>query len=180
MLVELTAEGPAILDPESLVSGIRIGRLVLEGILPGADPATPTLQVAPDILEECRSWRSSGIRGSNDCRDCCRFPVLLRAGEAGSYEPVYDSQLQAGSLRRAKEDIGAVAAGDPEKPLLSIEEAQVARAAAFFYLSGSGPQTRQMISDALGIRGRGYRTQDLLRRIEELFMPLPPDWAVEA
>jgi hypothetical protein len=32
-----------------------------------------------------------------------------------------------------------------------------------------------MISDALGIRARGYRTQDLLRRMEGLFMPLPPD-----
>jgi hypothetical protein len=173
VLVELNSAGPEILDPASLVPDVRLGRVVLERILPGTDPASPTLQVAPEMLEECRLVAILGIRGNNECPDCCRFPVFLRPGKSGAYEPFYDSNAQSGWLKRTKDDIAAVAAGDAGHPLLSLEEAEVARAAAFFYLTGSGTQARTVISDGLGIRARDFRVQDLLRRIERMFLTKP-------
>jgi hypothetical protein len=175
LLVELNDDSPALFDPASLVADVDLGKIVLEKILPGDDPATPILQVAPEILEECRLVAILGIRGSSDCSGCCRFPVFLRSRTGGTYEPFYDAKTQSGWLKRAKDDIAAVAAGDAARPLLSIEEAEVARAAAFFYLTGAGAQTRGMLSDGLGVRARGFRTQELLRRIEKMFLIQPPE-----
>ena len=174
-MVELNEEGPTVLDPGSLVDSVRLGRVVLERILPGEEPATPILQVAPEEMEGCRFVALLEIRGSSDCADCCRFPVFLRPRAGGGYEPFYDADTQAQWLKRAKDDIAVVAAGDATRPLLSLEEARVARAAAFFYFTGAGRQTLGMISDGLGVRSRGYRTQELLRRIEELFLTTRPE-----
>jgi hypothetical protein len=173
LLVELDEDRPTLLDPASLVTDVALGRVVLEKILPGDDPATPVLQVAPEMLEECRLVAILGIRGSNDCPDCCRFPVFLRPRTPGAYEPYYDAETQSGWLKRAKDDIAAVAAGDAGRPLLSIEEAEMVRAAAFFYFTGAGAQTRGMISEGLGVRARDFRAQELLRRIEETFLSRP-------
>jgi hypothetical protein len=173
VLLTLKPPSPEILDPSSLVAGVRIGDAALVEILPGDDPAAPGFVLAPDLLEECRFVALLGIRGNNECSGCCRFPVLLRRAEGGSYEVYYDRTRQSGWLGRAKDDIAAVAAGDADRPLQSIEEAQIARAAAFFYLTGSGEQTRRTVSDGLGVRSRDFRAQDLLRRLDELFLARP-------
>ncbi len=174
VLVSLRPRGPVILDPASLVPDIRLGRVVLEEILPDSDAARPIFRIAPDLLEECRMIAALAIPGKNECAECCRFPVLLRAAAGGSYEPYYDRHRQSAWLERAKNDVAFAAAGDPARPLRSVEQAQVARAAAFFYLTGSGAATRKVIADGLGVRARDFRSQELLRRIERYFLAAPP------
>lgn len=169
-IVELSASGPEIIDPSALSRRVSLGRVTLLELIPGSDPARPILRVAPDYLEECRFVSLLAIRGSNDCPGCCRFPVLLRVAEDGGYEPYYDAHSHGRWLQRAKDDLNFVAAQDPGEPLRSLAEAQLCRAAAFFYLTGSGPETRRVVEDALGARARQFRVQDLLRRLDGMFL----------
>jgi hypothetical protein len=171
LFLELVPERPRILDPSLLVTSVRLGRIVVEGTDSSGDSGRPNLRVLPDYLEDCRFIAAIGVRGASECPSCCRFPVLLRPTQDGGYEPFYDPQRQIRLLGRAENDLGYVAAGEPGESLRSYEQAQIARAAAFFFLTGAGSETGKTVLEGLGPRGRGYQVEDLMNRLSRFFLP---------
>ena len=171
IFVELNDKGPTLLDPASLVREPRLGRLVVERMDASGDSSRPVLAVAPDFLEGCRFIAMLGVRGEAECPDCCRIPVLLRALSGGGYEVFSDRAEHSRWLQKAEDDLSYVASGNPGEPLHANEEARIARAAAVLYLTGSGAQTHQIISQAIEKdRGPDFRLEILLRRLDELFL----------
>lgn len=166
-LIELEPAGPRILDPSALIGNVDVGAVVVEGMEDGRNHARPVLRLAPDLLDGCRLIALAGVRGSSECTDCCRFEVLARPTDAG-YEVYYDSKVQKPQLRRAQKDVGYVAGGTG--PLRSAEEAQIARAASFYYLTGLGSRTSGLIIEELGVRGSEPGVRRLLDRLEAIFL----------
>ena len=169
LFVELRPGSPLMLDPAALTPDLRVGEARVRELIPSADSSRPILSLEPSLLVDCRFISRLGVRGTPDCADCCLFPVLIGPKD-GIYSAYYDPQRQGEALKRAENDIGYVAAGPPGRPLRADEEALVARAASFYYLSGTGARTRQVIIEALGDRGRDLRLQTLLRHLDELFL----------
>jgi hypothetical protein len=171
VFIELDPTGPELLDLPSIIGNVDVGSITVREIESGKDPARPILEIAPDLLDGCRFIALAGVRGASECADCCLFPVLARPATEG-YEVFYDPDQQKELLMQAQKDVGYVAAGDPG-PLRSLEEAQVARAASFYYLTGLGPKTRSLLSEALGARAREDRVRQLLGILDDVFLGRP-------
>ncbi len=171
--LSLDADGVRLLDPSRLVAGLDVGPLRVRDIRPGEDPARPILDVAPEMLDGCRFIARLGIRGEAECEECCSFPVLIRPDERG-YAVFFDRSSQMEALRRAEKDLGWVAAGNPVEPLRPMELALVARAASFYYLTGTGDSAKETIVEILGPRARDFQLVTLLRRIDDLFLAPEP------
>jgi hypothetical protein len=165
--IELETAGPVFLDLPGIIRNVEVGTVVVQGMERGRDAARPTLRLAPDMLDGCRVIAVAGVRGTSECADCCRFPVLVRPNGAG-YEVFYDSKVQKTQLQRAQKDIGYVAVGTG--PLRSAEEAQIARAASFYYLTGLGSRTPGLILEGLGARGNDPGVRGLLDRLDAVFL----------
>ena len=170
-LLELDPDGPDLLDPASLVDEIYLGDLTLDHIEAGEYPSRPLLRVSLAYLEDCRFIAAAGIRGASDCPGCCYFPVLLRPVDGGSYETYYDRAMQQKLLGRARVDLSRVAARSFTEPLAPYEKTYIARAASFFYLTGTGAETRSVVLEGLGPREIDFRIQELAVRIDRFFRP---------
>ena len=171
VLLELRAEGPELLDPASLVDGLYLGHVTVERIDAGEEPSRPILRVSPTYLEDCRFIAAAGIAGAADCAGCCSFSVFLRPIQGGAYEPYYDRESQSKLLERSRYDLSYVAAGNSEEPLAPFEKTQVARAASFFFLTGTGAETRSLILQGLGPRAINHHVQELAVQLDRFFRP---------
>ena len=171
VLIELGDDGPRLFRPESLVSRPRLGPVAVERIEPVPGQERPILHVLPDFLADCRFIAELGVEGESECERCCRIPVLLRPVPGAGYETYFDRVRQAAYLERAVNELRYVAAGDPDLPLQSYEAAQVARAAAFFALTGSHETFRSIVIERLGPRAGDGRVAELLDGLERLFLP---------
>lgn len=171
--VSLGPDGVRLLDAARLVPKIALGAVRVRDIHPSGQAARPILDVEPEMLTGCRFMAWLGIRGEADCEDCCLFPVLIRPTEEG-YEVYFDRQRQMDALRRAERDLGWVAAGPAGEPIRSTELAMIARAASFFYLTGTGDEAAETIYEALGPRSNDWGLRSLLRKIDDLFMASAP------
>jgi hypothetical protein len=172
LLLELRRDADVVrIDPGDLVSDVVLGRARIREIVPDSIAARPRLIVAPEILEGCGFVAAAGVPGVNDCPECCRFPVLLAPGARGGYATAYDPALHKTWLERARKDVDFAAAGDPTRAPASAQLGQLGRAAAFFYLTGNGAQTRSTLLAGIGARGRDARIVSYLDRLEGIFMP---------
>jgi hypothetical protein len=172
VFIELDPREPRLLDIPSIIGNADLGPVTIRETDGRKDPARPILTIAPDLLDGCRFIAMAGVRGASECDDCCVIPVL--AGPVkGGYALFYDPDRQKEQLRQAQKDIGYVAAGAPG-PFRSNEEAQIARAASFYYLTGLGSKTRDLLTNELGARGRDPRALELLERLDEIFLGASP------
>ncbi len=173
--------GPAILDPASLAYGVRLGKVLLQQVEANPEePSRPTLDLAVDYLRDCRYIAEVGVTGEPDCGNCCQIPVRMRASSRGTYDPEFHRPIHQRLLDKVQEDLNYVASGDPEQPLRSEEKARIARAAAFFYLTGLGSATRTTIVSSLSKRTSQPDVQELLDRLEQFFLePRPGDAGTE-
>jgi hypothetical protein len=171
VFVTLGPDGASVLDPADLVHDVRLGRVSVREMIATADSSRPILRVDPEILDQCRFIALAGVRGKNDCAGCCSFPVMLRPIIGGEYETFYDYKRQEIWKNRSNDHVSFVVSGDPLSPPTSDEEAQLAQAAAFFYLTGSGGRSHSEIDKALGDRARDYHIQEILNRLDRVFLP---------
>jgi hypothetical protein len=146
------------------------GRIVLQDLVFVEGSNKPLLQARYRPLEGCRFLAQLEIPGQAECDHCCEMPVFLREIVYGHFLPSYYRPLQQGLLERLRQDLATVSEGDPGEPLLSIEQAALARAASFFYLTGQGLKTREQLETALGSRKDDYRARLLLDRLEKFFL----------
>jgi hypothetical protein len=174
VFVSLGGDRAAVLDPSDLVHDADLGPLFVQQMIAAGDSSRPVLLVEPEILDACRFIALAGIRGRNECRSCCLFPVLLRPTFGGEYETTYDGKRQGEWKKRIDRDLSYVAAGDAREPASSDEQVRVAQAAAFLYMTGSAGQARDAIVVALGDRARDYRIQEVLSRLERIFRRMDP------
>jgi len=171
VFVRIGPDGASVLDPSRLVRDVAIGRISVREMIASSDSSRPVLSVEPEILDDCRFIALAGVRGRTDCKDCCTFPVLLRPTFGGEYQVFYDYTRQQAWKNKMNDLIGYVAAGDLQAPPTSDEEARLAQAAAFFYLTGSGSRTHQGVNDALGQRAHNFHLQEVLNRMDRIFLP---------
>ncbi len=171
VFVTLGPDGASILDPADLVHDVRLGRVSVREMIATTDSSRPVLRVDPEVLDQCRFITLAGVRGHNDCAGCCSFPVMLRPIVGGEYETYYDSQRQKVWKDKSNEYVTFVISGDPLSPPSSEEEAKLAQAAAFFYLTGSGGNSHGELNIALGDRARDFHLQEVLNRLDRVFLP---------
>lgn len=173
LLLEANDAGEPRLAPlSSIVRGIRADALQLTDIQWLGKDLEPTLFVEHQGLEECRFLAEIGIRGERQCSDCCQVTILLQRATDLFYYPNYLRGHQAGQLDRLRSDLKEISTGDPGQPLSSEQEASLARAAAFLYLTGSASRSRSQLVDVLGVRATQFRPQLLLERLERYFTPV--------
>jgi hypothetical protein len=170
-LLELDPDGPSLLDLASLVDEIYLADVTLDRIDAGEDPSRPLLRVSLAYLEDCRFIAAAGIRGASDCPGCCYFPVHLRPVDGGGYETYYDRKTQQQLLNRAQVDLSRVAQRSFTEPLAPYEKVYIARAASFFYLTGSGAETRSIVVEGLVPREIDFRIQEIVVQIDRFFRP---------
>lgn len=171
LLVEEGKDGrPRIVPMSDFVGTVRLDDAVLTDIERSRTAHMTTLTADFRPLTGCRFIAQLGIRGEAACKDCCQMPVILHPDEQGIFHPIYDRPLQRPLLDRVRDDLQLVASGGPDEPLSSAEQAALARAAAFFYLTGSGRGTREQLMKALGARAERADSQLLLDRIENYFL----------
>lgn len=173
LLVELRRAGEAALvEPRDLVAGVTIGEARIRAIEPRGDAARPRIVVEPVRLEGCDFIGETGLAGANDCPDCCLFPVLLEPlPSGGGYGPVYDEEIQRPWLDRARRDVDIAAAGDPASAPSVLQLGQLGRAAAFFYLTGNGRETRALLLAGMRDRWNDPAVTAYLEKLERIFLP---------
>jgi hypothetical protein len=171
IFVTLGPDGASLLDPADLVKDVRLGRVSVREMIASGDSARPVLRVDPEVLDACRFIALAGVRGESGCANCCSFPVMLRPIFGGEYEPFYDSLRQKIWKSKSDEHVTFVASGDPLSPPTSEEEARLAQAAAFYYLTGTGRRSHEALNAALGQRARDFHIQDVLNRLDRVFLP---------
>ncbi|MEZ4649538.1 MAG: hypothetical protein R3E97_12305 [Candidatus Eisenbacteria bacterium] len=167
---------PRIMDLGEFVSPVRTDGLHLTALdWPDRRMFDPVFRAVFLPAEECRFLAQLGIRGELDCDHCCALPIYLRRTandpEDRMFHPFFDREKQGGDvLDRVRKDIGLVSAGEPGVELTAAEQAALARAAFFFYYSGSGIQSRLNLEKALGDRAGDYKNELLLDEIEDYFL----------
>ncbi len=175
VLVEADSEGvPRIVELTEFVGTVRFDEGNLTGINwpPGA--RHPRLKAEFLPLSDCRFIAQLGIRGEPPCGDCCRIPIVLQADENGVYHPVYDKDTQNYLLSRLTEDLGKVVNAPVDSSLTPEAQIALARAGAFFYLTGTGRNSRSYLERALEDRPLELEVSLLLHRMDEYFL-LPSD-----
>ncbi len=171
LLLEADAAGsPHLLALSDLAKTIRFTDADIVDIEMPAGAFDPILHVVYQPLYRCRFLAQIGIRGEPNCETCCMFPILLRRAESG-YVPTYDRLTQQALLDRCTGEIGAIRDADPSLPPTTGDEVAIANVAAFFYLTGTGRNTRSEMIRMLGDRSRNARVLILLDRIEKYFLP---------
>ena len=159
-------------------------RVVLDEVLDVLDPKHIALQdlVFPETsnkpllaaryrpLADCSFLSELDIPGEAECESCCEMPVYLREITYRHWVPTYYRPQQNGLLDRVRKDVAMVASSDPSAPLLSMEQASLARMASFFYLTGQGERTREQLETALGQRTDDIRAQVLREQLERCFL----------
>lgn len=167
---------PRIMDLSEFIGSVNTEHLHLVD-LERPDPRMfdPILEASWLPAKDCRFLAQLGIPGELQCHDCCTFPIYLRRAvklpEDRLFHPFFDRQRQGGELLdRVRTDLAVVSAGEDQPELTSGEQAALARVASFFYLTGSGIQSRVNLEKALGARVNEYKTQLLLDRIEDYFL----------
>ncbi len=180
MLLEGNEAGePRIASLNDIVRGIRADELQLSSLSWIGKDQEPTLFVEHLGLEECRFLAELGIRGERACSDCCQITIVLQRATDLFYYPNYVRDQQSGQLDRLRSDLKEVSIGDPATALNSEQEASLARAAAFFYLTGAGARSRSQLLEMLGARATQFRPQLLLDRLERYFTPVDTTRAKE-
>lgn len=163
---------PRLVPMSDYVRGIRSDELQLTEVTWLKKDVEPTLIAEHRGLEACLFLAKLGIRGEKECPDCCQVLLVLQRATDLYFYPNYVRDLQGGQLDRLRSDLKEVSIGEPELPLNSGQEASLARAAAFFYLTGSGSRSRAQLAEVLGPRATRFRTQLLLDRLERYFTPI--------
>ncbi|MFN8548829.1 MAG: hypothetical protein U0527_12905 [Candidatus Eisenbacteria bacterium] len=172
-IVEPDSTGlPRLVPMSDYVRGLRTEELQLTDVTWLKKDREPTLIAEHRALEECLFLAQIGIRGEKECPDCCQVTLVLQRATDLFFYPNYVRDLQGGQLDRLRSDLKEVSIGQPEQPLNSAQEASLARAAAFFYLTGSGSRSRGQLVEVLGPRATRFRTQLLLDRLERYFTPV--------
>ena len=167
---------PRIMDLSEFVSPVRTDGLHLTG-LDWPDPRMfdPIFRAVFLPAEGCRFLAQLGIRGALECDHCCALPIYLRRTandpEDRMFHPFFDREKQGGDvLDRVRKDIGLVSGGEQGTDLTAAEQAALARAAFFFYYSGSGVQSRLNLEKALGDRASDYKNELFLDKVEAYFL----------
>jgi hypothetical protein len=148
---------------EGIITSIRFPAAAQDPMLEG--------QLLP--LYNCRFLPRLQIHGEEACRTCCLVPMVLHRDEKGLFQPVFDKATQGGLLIRLQADLEVVRQGGPG-PLTPPEQAALARAAAFFYLTGMGRGTRGQLEKALGSRASIPQSAQLLGRLDRFFLAPTP------
>ncbi len=173
LLIEPDSTGrPRFVPPQEFTGTVRFEEAILTAIRYPPGKRDPIIDAQLPSLERCRFLARLGIRGSTDCVSCCRIPIQLRRDTKGIFHPGYDRATHRTLLDRLKEDLSLLGSGGNE-PLNSEEQAALARAASFFYLTGTGSETRQELLKALGPRGDLAPTRLLLNRLDAYFLLEP-------
>ncbi|MBK8232264.1 MAG: hypothetical protein IPK72_17180 [Candidatus Eisenbacteria bacterium] len=163
---------PVLLPLPSIVRGLRSESLQLQDLHWNRKDLQPTLVCDHLGLVGCGFLNEVGIRGEAQCEDCCQVTILLQRATDLFYHPNYVRDRQLGQLDRLRSDLKEIAIGDPAQALTSYQEASLARAAAFLYLTGAGPRARETLITALGPRAATFRPRLLLDRLERYFTPV--------
>ncbi len=88
---------------------------------------------------------------------------------------MYVREVQGSLLPRVQADLNLVHSGESD-PMATGEQVALARAAAFFYLTGQGQETiRESLAKALGPRGDQAGVRLLLNRLAKYFLQEPAD-----
>lgn len=173
LLIEPDSTGwPRLLPAADLVGTVRFDEGTLTDIRWPAPEAAPVLFGEYQPLYRCRFLALLGIRGESGCEFCCMIPIVLKRAGDGLYHPVYDRKSQSMLLERTRGTLVRIRGGQAG-PLPSLDQALLARAAAFFYLTGTGAGTRSQIQEDLGPQGSQVQVQLLLRRLDRLFLREP-------
>ncbi len=99
----------------------------------------------------------------------CLRGTLSRS--TGGYETYYDRETQQKLLNRPRVDLSRVAARNFTEPLAPYEKVFIARAASFFYLTGTGAETRSVVLGGVGPREIDFRIQELVVQVDRFFRP---------
>lgn len=170
LLVEPDSVGhPRVVHPSEYIGTIRGDEVILTSIRFTPGKRDPVLEAQWPELEHCRFLTRLGVRGWTDCVACCRVPIHLRRDTQGVFHPGYDRATHHALLDRLKEDLSLLSS-EGDGALTSEEQAALARAAAFFYLTGTGTKTRQEIQKALGARADLAPVRLLLKRLDAYFL----------
>lgn len=173
LVLDADADGrPALLPLPSIVRGLQSESLQLRDLFWNRKDQQPTLICDHLGLSGCGFLKEVGIRGEAQCEDCCQVTILLQRATDLFYYPNYVRDRQLGQLDRLRSDLKEIAIGDPAQALTSYQEASLARAAAFLYLTGAGPRARETLITALGPRAATFRPRLLLDRLERYFTPV--------
>jgi hypothetical protein len=170
LLVEPDAQGaPRIVPVAELVSLVRFPDGVLTAIRWERPARDPVLEARLPSLHRCRFLSLLGIRGGTECETCCEIPVILHRNREGIFRPTYDPEVHRALLDRLRGDLALVQEGTSD-PLASAEQAALARAASFFYLTGTAEGTGDQLRKALGPRADQPAALLLLRRLDQFFL----------
>ena len=167
---------PRLMDLSEFVGTVKTEGLHLVDLdWPDPRMMDPILHAIFLPAEGCRFLAQLGIHGETQCDHCCSIQVYLRRAvndpEDRLFRPFFDRERQGSEvLDRVRHDIALVSTGEESPELTSAEEAALARVASFFYLTGSGIQSRLNLEKALGERANNYKSQLLLDRIENYFL----------
>jgi len=171
LLVAANPDGtPRIVQIEDLVPSVNFQGAVIRAIDFSAHSPDPTVLVDYVPLHGCRFLELFGVSPASDCLDCCRFPVLLRPAERGMLAPVYEPKLQRPFLEQQQELLTLARATRPGARPAPGQEAAICRAAAFYYLTGLGSETRETLEGDLGSHADGYRVRLLLDKLDRYFL----------
>lgn len=175
VLVEADPNGiPRMVKLPEFVGTVRFDQGKLTSIVWPQGARHPHLHAEFLPLHDCLFTAQLGIRGEPPCRDCCMIPVVLEADQDGVYHPVYSRDVQRHLLERLGSDLGTVINAPADSALTSAAQFALARAGAFFYLTGTGRNTRSHLEQALEGRTADLQVSLLLHRLDEYFL-LPAD-----
>jgi hypothetical protein len=171
LLLQADSHGmPHLLPLASLVEIVRFEQGNLTGIEWPAKESRPVLYAEYLPLANCRFLNLLGLRGRSECGNCCEFPIVLRSLSPGRYRPSYVRDLHYSTFETIKQELGDIEQGPAEAPLRSSEEASLCRAAAFFYLTGTGAGTREALEKVLRKRADLLPVRMLLARLDRFFL----------
>lgn len=171
VLVEADSLGfPRLVAPVGLVGTIRFDQGVFTSITWPKDSPGPEIQARLLTLYRCRFLALLGLRGRNECDTCCETPIYLHADPQGILQPVYRYDDQKLFIQRQQDDLLLMTEGIPGQPPSTAQLAALARAASFYYLTGTGRLTRRQLEQQLGAEGRDYHFQLLLAKLDRFFL----------
>ncbi len=170
LLLEADDDGrPRLVPSREFVGTVRFEEGIITSIRFPAGAGDPVLEGQFLPLYNCRFLARLQIPGQEACRYCCMVPMVLRRDENGLFQPVFDKTAQGGLLIRLETDLAVMQQGGPG-PLVAPETAALARAAAFFDLTGVGRGTREQLEKAMGSRANLPQSAQLLGRLDRFFL----------
>jgi hypothetical protein len=171
LLLEADIHGrPQFVSPTDFIGTIRFDDGILTDIRLPAGRDEVLLDAELLSMYRCRFLALLGVRGESPCENCCMLQFTLRRDSHGIFQPIYERDRQAPMLERTTGELQKILDVDPITPLSPAEEAALANAAAFYYLTGSGRQTRFQIEDGIGARAHQVRVKLLLQKLDRFFL----------